>query len=311
MQEYYHRLISGEDSLEAGRPNREFHQAILRFLGQYRATNPLHVYFLELYPIEEVRHLGVLRKREEKERESAWSLFYRGELDDACERLFTALHLQAHSVRIRAYTIEENLARLGRDLKERFPQADGRRVLTWISDLYASPIVHFDAAGMDMEEIKQAEPYTHLTHVDIIRGFLLPRPKPVNFDVLPRYFVENIVEEEYRDSVPNSVDRFGLCRRVSSQLGPGDVKVLAKDAGNRQRFLESLDEIRVSKVEVPKNIGGAVMKRFGLKPGPEIGECITFVKSAIAAGALPTSSSVEECLEFLRTNSSVTIGDSR
>lgn len=295
---HYERLLSGEVELEQGRPNREFHQTILEYLRQHRTQKNLYVHFLELFSLEEVRHLGRLFQSQRELEKLAWNHFYDGKLEDACERLFISFYLHADAVRIRAHTIQKNIASLGRDLRRRFPKLTEGRVLAWISDLYAPPIVQFNSSGHNVEEVKQTIPYTHLTHVDVIRGLLLH--SPVDESILPHYFVENILEERYRDSVQDSVERFSLCRRASSKLSFGDVKVLASNARDPERFLESLNEIQISKVDLPRNIGGAIKQGLNLKSGPEIGEHIKLLKSAVFRGELSPNPTVEECVEFLR-----------
>ncbi len=208
------KLISGEKGLEKSVPNYGFHLRMLEGLRDYRRENVFLVYFLELNSEDTVKRLKVLHNEQINRRKRAWSMFESGELENACSELYESLVLHAEIVKTRAESIRRNAEELPGNLQETFPEIDfdGRRVMAWLSGLYAPPVIQFDGTPYTVIEKFQRTPYPQLTHVVAVRKLVLG--ESVDKNSLARAFIENPLEEYLRDKIPDSTERFEKCRSV-------------------------------------------------------------------------------------------------
>lgn len=104
-----------------------------------------------------------------------------------------------------------------------------------------------------------------------------------------------------------------LVRRAGDQLGDllrfARADLTTRDFGRRDERLAAIDELeqrieslsRASDLEadLPPHMGGAIIERLQLTPGPRVGQLVRMLENAAIDGRLSIKPSVEECIAFV------------
>ena len=219
LQRHYGELIEGKKELSEKRPFYDFHKRLTDELRKYNESNGIRFYFLEAHQKEEARKIGRKHEEEINHKKKAWEHFDENEIDKACDELYQALILHARNGKTRAESIETNAKKLGEYLVYEYPDFANKEKIklhAWLSDIYSPPVIDFKGCIPNFIESYQKLPYVQLTYVEAVRNLILG--KEISQEDLSVCFAENIIEEKLRTEIPNSIERFELCRNISKEL---------------------------------------------------------------------------------------------